>query len=63
MKINGKLKLKRIAHPYWNISVYNALARSNAYSVYFIRRYDMVKGYKLSVFGTVIPSITFGFDF
>ncbi len=63
MKINGKLKLKRLAHPYWNISVYNALARSNAYSVYFIRRYDMIKGYKLSVFGTVIPSVTFGFDF
>jgi len=63
MKINGKLKLKRLAHPYWNMSVYNALARANAYSVYFIRRYDMIKGYKLSVFGTVIPSVTFGFDF
>ncbi len=63
MKINGNLKLKRIAHPYWNISVYNVLARSNAYSVYFIRKYDMIKGYQLSVFGTVIPSVTFGFDF
>ncbi len=63
MKINGNLKVKKIAHPYWNISVYNALARSNAYSVYFIRKYDMIKGYKLSVFGTVIPSLTFGFDF
>lgn len=63
VKINGKLKLKRLAHPYWNISVYNLLARKNAYSVYFVRRYDMIKGYQLSIFGTAIPSVTFGFDF
>ncbi|MCX6333714.1 MAG: TonB-dependent receptor [Bacteroidia bacterium] len=63
LKINGNLKIKTIAHPYWTVSLYNALARANVYSVYFVKRYDNIRGYQLSVFGTAIPSVTFGFDF
>jgi|WetSurMetagenome_2_1015567.scaffolds.fasta_scaffold00002_28 hypothetical protein len=63
VKINGNLKLHRIAHPYWTISVYNILGKENAYSVYFVEQSEMIKGYKLSVFGAAIPSVTFNFDF
>jgi hypothetical protein len=62
-KFSPSLKTRSIAHPYWTFSVYNVLARPNAYSVYFVEVYEKIKGYKLSVFGVAIPSVTFGFDF
>jgi hypothetical protein len=63
IKLSGNLKSHRIAHPDWTFSVYNILGRENIYSVYFKNDVNMVKGYKLSVFGRAIPSITFNFDF
>jgi len=63
MKISGNLKLKKIAHPHWTISVYNILGRPNVYSIYFKEENNRVKGYKLSVFGRAIPSVTYSFDF
>ncbi len=62
-------------HPYrtkgyrgsWNFSLYNILARRNAYSVFLrsqtpFNRYDSrVKIYKLSVLGSIIPSLTYNF--
>ena len=62
-QINGNLRSRKIAHPNWTFSVYNLLGRQNVYSVYFQREADMIKGYKLSVFGQAIPSVTFSFDF
>ncbi|MGD0341107.1 MAG: TonB-dependent receptor [Bacteroidales bacterium] len=62
-KVSGNLRSHRIAHPYWTFSVYNILGRENVYSVYFKNDGNMVKGYKLSVFGRAIPSLTFNFDF
>ncbi|MFN3783668.1 MAG: carboxypeptidase-like regulatory domain-containing protein [Spirosomataceae bacterium] len=64
-------------HPYktsgykgsWNISLYNVLARRNAYSVFFRAKnpfnqfYSRVDIYKLSVIGTIIPSVTYNFSF
>ena len=62
-KISGNLKTRRIAHPNWIFSVYNLLGRENVYSVYFQREGQVFKGYRLSVFGRAIPSVTFNFDF
>ena len=62
-QINGNLRSRKIAHPNWTFSVYNLLGRQNVYSIYFQRESDMIKGYKLSVFGQAIPSVTFSFDF
>jgi hypothetical protein len=62
-KLSGNLKARRIAHPNWTFSVYNLLGRQNVYSIYFNKEGDVVKGYKLSVFGRAIPSVTFSFDF
>lgn len=61
--INGNLKSRRIAHPSWNFSVYNLLGRENIYSVYFVNDGGIIKGYKMSIFGRAIPSVTFSFDF
>jgi ferric enterobactin receptor len=53
----------------WNISIYNALARKNAYSVFFRTKdtaqflYQKVNIYKLSVLGAIIPSLTYNFKF
>lgn len=62
-KIYGNLKTRKIAHPCWTFSVYNLLGRENVYSVYFKKEGELMKGYKLSVFGSAIPTITFSFDF
>jgi len=63
LKISGNLRSDKIAHPSLTFSVYNLLGKENAYSVYFQKDYETIRGYKLSVFGRPIPSVTFSFDF
>lgn len=63
IKVSGNLKLKRLGRPNWTFSVYNLLGRQNVYSIYFLKDGDMYKGYKLSVFGQAIPSVTFNYEF
>lgn len=63
LRVSGNLKSHRIAHPFWTFSIYNVLGRQNVYSIYFKKEGDVVNGYKLSVFGRAIPSVTFSFDF
>jgi TonB dependent receptor. len=62
-KVSGNLRSHKIANPNWIFSVYNLFGRENPYSVYFKKEGEVVKGYKLSVFGRAIPSVTFNFDF
>jgi hypothetical protein len=62
-KVSGNLKSHRIAHPNWAFSVYNMLGRQNVYSIYFKKEGDLLQGYRLSVFGRAIPTVTFSFDF
>ncbi|SDK85914.1 Outer membrane receptor proteins, mostly Fe transport [Catalinimonas alkaloidigena] len=48
----------------WNLSVYNLYARKNPYSIYFTRyNYAQTRAYRLSVLGTLIPSVTWNFHF
>ncbi len=62
-QINGNLRAHRLIHPNWTFSVYNLLGRENVYSIYFKKVGDLYTGYKLSVFGRAIPSVTCSFDF
>lgn len=62
-RISGNLKANKLANPHWTFSVYNVLSRQNVYSVYFTNNKNTVRGYKLSVFGRAIPSLTLSFDF
>jgi hypothetical protein len=63
LKLSGNLRSHKIANPHWILSVYNLLGRQNVYSIYFKNENNIVNGYKLSVFGRAIPSLSFNFDF
>ena len=56
-------KLTSFLHTSFSIGVYNALARKNAYSIYYVTEGGRVKGYKLSVFGTAIPYVSLNIRF
>ena len=47
----------------WNISFYNIYAHQNAYSIYFQRDQDRLLSYRLSVLGSIIPSISWNYNF
>ncbi|WP_268124436.1 carboxypeptidase-like regulatory domain-containing protein [Roseivirga pacifica] len=56
-------RLTKDSHSFWSVSVYNVLGRRNPYSIYFDLENGQVKGYKLSVFGSAIPTISYNFKF
>lgn len=63
VNIEGNHKIKKLAHSFWNISVYNVLGRNNPYSVYFVTENGRIKGYKTSIFAIPVPTITYNFKF
>lgn len=56
-------KLTSFLHTSFSIGVYNALARRNAYNIYYVNEGKEIKGYKLSVFGTAIPYVSLNIRF
>ena len=56
-------KLTSFLHTSFSIGVYNALARKNAYNIYYVSEGEEIKGYKLSVFGTAIPYVSLNIRF
>ena len=62
-KKNGEVRKNR---DYWILTIYNLYARKNAYS-YFFRESELNPGIgeivQYSIFGTVIPAITYNFKF
>ncbi|QHT65541.1 TonB-dependent receptor [Rhodocytophaga rosea] len=63
MNIEGNHKIKKLAHSSWTLAIYNLTGRKNAYSVYFKSENGKVNGYKLSIFGQPIPTVTYNFRF
>ena len=61
VKLEGNLVSKKLAHGVFIFSVYNVTGRKNAYSVYFKSEDGNVNGYKMSIFGTQIFSLTYDF--
>ena len=61
--MEGNHKVKQTAHNSWSFGVYNLTFRKNAYSVYFTEVNGQIKGYKLSIFGTAIPFVTYNIRF
>ena len=50
----------------WNFSVYNLYGRKNAYSVYFRANEDnpqQTEAVRLSILGSILPSVTYNFKF
>ncbi len=63
LNIEGNHKIKKFAHSFWNISIYNVLGRNNPYSVFFESINGNVKSFKSSIFSVPIPTITYNFKF
>ena len=63
MNIEGNHKVRQKTHNSWTIGAYNLLGIKNPYSVYFISENGIVKGYKVSIFGSIIPFINFNIRF
>tara|TARA_R110002050_G_scaffold95889_11_gene199544 strand:- start:1727 stop:4480 length:2754 start_codon:yes stop_codon:yes gene_type:complete len=63
INIEGNHKIKKFAHSFWTISVYNVLGRNNPYSVFFVTEDGGVKALQSSIFSIPIPSITYNFKF
>lgn len=48
----------------WVFSLYNVYARKNAFSVFYsLRPYAETEAYKLSIFASIFPSLTYNFKF
>jgi hypothetical protein len=61
--VEGNHKIKKFAHSFWTLSIYNVLGRNNPYSVYFVTENGQLKAYRSSIFAVPIPSITYNFKF
>ena len=62
-RLEGNLKKNKLLHSTLTFSLYNITARKNAYSVYFRSKGGNFEAYKLSIFGTVIPTVNYQFRF
>ena len=63
INLEGNHKVKQKLHNSWSFGVYNLTARQNAYSVYFVNTNGHVQGNQLSIFGTMIPFVTYNIKF
>lgn len=60
---NDNLKKNQLIHSSFTFSLYNLTSRKNVYSVYFKNEGERFEAYKLSIFGTIIPTITYNLIF
>ncbi|MDX8340831.1 TonB-dependent receptor [Draconibacterium sp. IB214405] len=59
----GNLKADKKIDGSLTFAIYNVTARKNAYSVFFRSEGEQFNGYRLSVFATAIPTISYNFKF
>jgi hypothetical protein len=63
MNLEGNHKVHQNTHNSWTLGIYNVTGRKNAYSVYYISQNGNIRGYKLSIFGSAIPFLTYNVRF
>lgn len=56
-------KLTLLTHSSISIGVYNVTGRKNVYSIYYLSENGKINGYKMSIFGSPIPFITYNIRF
>ncbi len=61
--LEGNLKRVKPIHSYWMLNFYNLTGRKNAYSVYFRSEEGVINGYKLSIFGQSVITLSWVFKF
>jgi hypothetical protein len=60
-KLEGNLISEKFAHGTWMFSIYNITSRRNAYSIFYRYEGGTMKGYKMSIFGVPIVSLSYSF--
>ena len=63
INIEGNHKIRQLIHSSWTFGIYNLTGRNNPYSVYFTSDSGVIKGYKLSIFGELIPFVNYNIRF
>jgi hypothetical protein len=63
MNLEGNHKVKQKTHNSWTFGLYNVTGRRNPYSVYFVSENGIINGYRLSIFGSIIPFVNFNIRF
>ncbi len=63
MNIEGNHKVHQKTHNSWTFGLYNVFARKNPYSVYYTSENGVINGYKLSIFGTILPFVNYNIRF
>ncbi|MGE4288220.1 MAG: TonB-dependent receptor [Salinivirgaceae bacterium] len=61
LTLEGNLKAKKFLHSYWVFNVYNVTGRKNPYSIYFHSENGVVQGYKYSIIGVPIFTVSWNF--
>ncbi len=61
INLEGNLKERKLFHSYWMLNFYNLTGRQNAYSVYFQNDDGAINGYKLSIFGQMVVTLSWNF--
>ncbi len=61
INLEGNLKERKLFHSYWMLNFYNLTGRENAYSVYFQNDDGVINGYKLSIFGRPVVTLSWNF--
>lgn len=61
--VEGNHKVNQRFHNSWVVGCYNLTARENPYSVYYVQEAGNIKGYQLSIFGTIIPFLSYKIRF
>ncbi len=63
VNLEGNLRAKKSLHSFWMVNIYNLTGRKNAYSVFFRSEEGQINGYRISIFGTTIVSLSWNFKF
>ncbi len=61
INFEGNHKVNKLVHTSWSLSFFNILGRKNPYSIYFVSGEEGIEGYKLSIFGRPITTLTLNF--
>ncbi len=63
INIEGNLRKRKLAHSSFSIGLYNLTARENVNSIVFQNEDGKIKAYKISILGTIIPSVYYNLKF
>ena len=59
VNIEGNLVKNKFAHGSWMFAIYNVTGRRNAYSIYFKNEEGQIRGYKQSIYGVPVFTISY----